>query len=294
MKNKLWFIVVLLILFCFNSCTENPFFKEDKISAKKITGTVELSDLGVIPNVVVWFELLNLATRTDADGNFELTFPSSASQPGGGLDGFFKLYFYVANYKIETREIMLRQGVPQYASESLNANGKLTKKVVLQKLVEIKGAFLHEFSSPDSFLFQFTVKSLKDPVNGLGVFSRQRFRNDAIFGAGFIKKAGADNNTARLLLTTDRKYEITPFTIDTNGFEMFPIIIYTKEITVAPDEYEILPYLLIDQPGMPAGLWDAIGGDVKAYKIDHLNIPITMTGTRVAFVPPPPIVGPLR
>ena len=94
------------LLVIFNSlllgvkCTENPFDNEDKILANSIMGKVELSDQQSPDNVHVWFKAFNISTRTDENGNFELKLPTETKQSGGGLDGIYSLYFYVANYVV--------------------------------------------------------------------------------------------------------------------------------------------------------------------------------------------------
>lgn len=287
MKNKLWFFFVFFILLMLNSCTENPFFKEDKISTKKVTGYVQLSDQSSPASIFVWFETLDLSARTDENGYFEMSFPSAAKQPGGGLNGFYKLYFYMANYQIEACEIFLRQGVPEYATATLDANGRLIKKVILQKIVEITGEIKYEYSSPDSFVFQFTLKAVKDSVKAYGLFSKPKFKGDPTYMAGFIKKAGADNNSALLLYNTKRDYASAEFWIDKSDLHLVPMVIYMNQVTQAPDEYEVFPFLLIKQPDLPAGLWSALGGNVEVYGKDHLNIPMIISGNRVTFKAPP-------
>jgi hypothetical protein len=271
------------MLFILNSCTENPFFKDDKISTKKVTGFVRLNDYGLPANIFVWFETLNLGTRTDNNGYFEIGFPSPSKQPGGGLNGFYKLYFYMANYKIEALEIFLRQGVPEYSKGALNDEGGLIQKVSLRKIVEVTGEIQTEISTPDTIIFQFTLKAVEDTVMASGLFSKAAFRGDPTFTAGFIKKVGADISSAQLLYNVKKNYATTDFPIPQFDLNLVPMVIYPKQANLTPGDYEIIPFLLLKQPDLPAGLWDALGGDVKTYSTDHLNMPMFISGNRITI-----------
>ena len=51
--------------------------------------------------VFVWSDGLGLKTKTDIDGSFKLVLPASNDPSNGAIiDGDYKIYFFLGNYKI--------------------------------------------------------------------------------------------------------------------------------------------------------------------------------------------------
>ena len=94
MKNYRSYFLGAFILFA--GCEENPFFGDDKISNRSITGDVKLGNVEYYPDgyhggVFVWAEGLGIKTTTDINGSFELARKISQHTPGD-LNRIFLLY----------------------------------------------------------------------------------------------------------------------------------------------------------------------------------------------------------
>ena len=121
---------ILLITYCFVlffSCTENPLFKENiNTSARQtITGRVTLENQSDHSNIFVYFEGLNILTLTDKEGNFQITLPDNIVQSNGKVSGYFYIYYYVANYRLERSRVAISNGIFVYAESDLDGNGRI-------------------------------------------------------------------------------------------------------------------------------------------------------------------------
>jgi len=65
-----------------------------------LQGKVTLEGASDNSKILVYFEKFDIFTETDIDGNFNIILPPPHLQPGDGITGAFRIYYYVANYKI--------------------------------------------------------------------------------------------------------------------------------------------------------------------------------------------------
>jgi len=113
-------------------CTENPFDSGSEISAKtSVSGRVILLNSSSSEGVYVWLEGLNLGVFTGPNGDFLLRLPSPSSQPGGGFTGSANLYFYMANFQLDSTRLVLRGGEFLYSQGELN----IRKHILLSALL---------------------------------------------------------------------------------------------------------------------------------------------------------------
>ncbi|MDQ7065264.1 MAG: hypothetical protein Q9P90_13595 [candidate division KSB1 bacterium] len=122
-------------------CTENPFFKDDSISQphRTIAGSVRLSD-GLSPDgVFIWLEGHDLTATTDTHGRFSLTLPPPVTQAGDAYpDGVFRVFYFLANYYLETARVKIRKGEFLRAQADVTAKGELAPDKILQKFLRIE------------------------------------------------------------------------------------------------------------------------------------------------------------
>jgi len=89
-------------------------------------------------DVFVWLEGLDISTRTDPEGFFQITLPPPSSQPGGSLSGVFKLYFYVANYRLDSAYVVILNGCVEYDHGDLNEKGEISRTKCLSEFLSIR------------------------------------------------------------------------------------------------------------------------------------------------------------
>ncbi len=82
----------------------------------------------------------------------------------------------------------------------------------------------------------------------------------------FVESPDAFNYHNALLKNTSNTWTFE-MDLDRNDFE---------EI-----EYYVYPYVTIDQPGLPAELWNVLGLEKLEFGLDYLNFPIKMTSRKV-------------
>lgn len=280
------FYSMCIILF---NCTESPFFKQDEISNNTIKGRVELSDHSSPNNVYVWFRALDISTRTDENGCFELQCPSPSSQPGGGVDGIFNIYFYVANYRLDSVGVTIFNGNVKFSEEGLNSRGELAELIVLSKILDVE-ASIDSVSIPvtqdtsgshqDTSYITFTVQAIREPVTVTSSFSNSAFKGDPQFMTAFLKKIDSEQNFVKTIYREDRGHRTTHFEINIHPVELLPLMIILEPGMLPPGEYEVIPYLLIQQKNIPPGLIKSLGENVEYFCPDFLNIPLKVENNR--------------
>ena len=94
-----WTALPFYVIFLFlGSCEDNPFFGDDKIPEREITGTVSLQFSENHSEIYVWLEGTELITQTDENGGFKMPLPTPSAQGTGSIvTGTYQLYLYLAN-----------------------------------------------------------------------------------------------------------------------------------------------------------------------------------------------------
>ncbi len=280
-KYTIIFLLQFVILLLVVACSKNPFFKDNKFSSEKskISGIVSLNDCSSPDNVLVWLEGFDLSTRTDSLGKFALTLPTPAAQPGGGLDGIYKLYFYLANYSLSSAQIVVHGGLLESANSDLGDNGELKKTQNLFRRVRIQvkvtPAVIHE---TDSTALDITVTLQADYEPVTVKFPYMLGNNLA---AVFVQ----DINPAKqyLRLINNAGYVTKQETVGTKPQEWHMIINYSLSM-FPPGEYDIIPYLFIEQENVPAALWATLGEGIEEFSVDYLKIPFKRQNGRLTIL----------
>jgi len=264
-----------------SGCTENPFSKDETISGNRvIRGKVELND-GVIPNNIhVWLESMDVSSRTDDKGDFQLTLPPPLKQLGGGLNGVYKLYFFVANYGLDSAKVLIRNGHVEYSQHDIDERGGLRENPCLFKLLDITttvspSTVTANFS--DTISISLTLQAIRDavyvtlPKMNLDV---PKGRKD-LLSAIFMKKVNSNENLVNKIHNggeVERDYKIG--NIPQQWLLNF---IYEKGM-FAPGDYQAIPYLLIQHRYLPRGLLKSLGEGIEDFGADYLNIPLKQKG----------------
>ncbi len=265
-------------------CTGNPLGGGDRIAPPKrqIRGQVQLlGDAAVRPNdVYVWLEGFNLGTRTDETGRFQVTLPPPATQNvAGGVSGFFRLYYYVANYDLEVTDLALENGELLLPKGELNESGELRqpKKLVpflrIETSVTPSSLTYAEFDSSQAVLtVRFTLEALDDTVSVFFPTQAEAVNLPVLF---------REVNTGRMFILegVPSVNEIQPRQVLSRAVprkrEVFVVL---SPGVLSPGDYEVLPYLLPNHEPVPADLLRSLGEDVTALGPRYLELPMKRLG----------------
>ncbi|MGH7453117.1 MAG: hypothetical protein ACRENG_17340 [bacterium] len=276
MKDTKSFCLALLVALCtalLSGCTDNPFFK-DKVSGgtTAVRGSVQLADGQTPEGVFVWLDGFNNSARCDAAGRFLLNLPPQSAS--AGINGTFQLYFYVANYQLNSAQVVVRNGEFAYDQADINKKGELISTPVLQKFIRIftrvEPSMINQ-NFEGRLLMTVTLEAIGDTVTVKfpGLFTE-------FLAKAILKKAGADE--IMLLLSN-------AFGAASSDLQIVGSIPYSRSIafdiargSISPGDYELIPYLLIKHETIPPKLIQGLGSNVEAFGKEYLKIPFRREG----------------
>ncbi len=253
-------------------CESNPI-GDDDITGGRLTvrGEVVVSG-GSDEDVLVWLEDFDLSTRTDAAGDFSITIPPADVQSAqGGVTGGFKLYFYLGNFRLESKSVLVQNGEFVYSEGALDEAGALRQPVHMIPLLEIKTVVL-----PDTIFIGESV-----------VFSTRTFLSTG------------ERDTVDIYFPRDLNGRINPMIfreVNSNGVYVFDgttvgvaepdtiritnlspkeIVLVTRASTndLPLGTYEAIPYLFIVSEEIPSGLLEHVGADRLELGAGYLDNP---------------------
>ncbi|NIR50424.1 hypothetical protein GWO43_18100 [candidate division KSB1 bacterium] len=268
--NQTLCVIILALLLC--HCTSSPVGDSATASQnREVRGAVSLSNQNDPQTVFIWFDGLEMSKRPDQFGRFQFTLPPPAAQtPAGGLDGAFKVYFYIANFNFASKVAIIRNGFFVYGAGDIDESGEFSPSIFLNEQLVIRTRIEpHQItleSDTLSFSAEVFLQSFKDTVDVL--YPRE-----------------VDEVSAPLLfknLATE-DVEIVPTTItsiDTTDFKRISTKLFSRKMDVklAANEfeaglYEIVPYLLVVNNDVPAQVIERIGDNVEALGPNYLELP---------------------
>jgi len=289
-RHQFWFCLIAITSCFLSGCTGN-ILDHQSISPPpdQITGTVELSNGQNVEGIYVWLEGLNIGQRTNENGEFNIEIPSFALQEDrGGLTGIFNLYYYSANFNLESTELVFSNGSLASRGVETRRNGDLLPpQVVLQNLrietlvaprsvsaaevvrAELRREFivvickvtLQALLNPLTIEFPTRVDDLLSPVIFRNVDTDEFFViQSKIAGLSF------DN------VLTLRDEPVSRF-----------LVIELQSRHLPKGEYEVIPYVLLDQQ-LPDGLLESLGPNVQELGPDYLKLPILRETSRFTLL----------
>ncbi|MGH7596505.1 MAG: hypothetical protein ACREOI_09135 [bacterium] len=285
-KMKLFLPPLLLgiYLLLFFGCTKSPF-SEDKtgLGTRQIRGTVALADGASPGGVYVWLPGGEVGAYTEASGKFQLTLPSPSDQgTPGGLNGVFTVYFYLANYHLDSAKVFMRDGVFVYEKGDVNKNGELNATRRMQRLLQISTT-VQRFTSPRTTADSTVVRvSMQADANSVTV----------IFPNACSDRECPDHRIGAVLLRNIASNEIFVVQMSPGANSRHVVTVGRSPVTrsmyfsltrvfIPPAVYEVIPYLLIERAELPPGLLASLGPNVLALGPDYLKIPFRREGGRL-------------
>jgi hypothetical protein len=281
MKSNFLLIVLCLTVLFHLKCTENPFFDDDKIPSggAEIRGSVKLNDEQSSDGVFVWLQGFNIGSFTDDHGNFKIELPPVSSQINAGVSGIFNLYFYVANYKVDTSKVFIRSGEVVFSKADINKKGELSSVKELCKLLHITTSVEPSIVRKDykgeinvTVILQAVVE-LVDVLLLLKIVETGE-RVDLMAG-GFLRRIDSDQWCTEALDVTSLKSVSEPIGFKARSWKM----VFNKKIAnLSIGQYEIIPYIVVNQNSIPQELFDSLGSNVQSLSFEYLNLPFKREG----------------
>ncbi len=272
-----FFLIATVILFVYLSCTDNPFFSDQEFWSDKlvIRGNVELNKSSDNSGVYVWLEGLNASTYTKSDGQFELKLPSPASLPGGATawNGVYNLYYYLANYEYEFSSVLIRNGKVEYGNNDVDISGNIRDRIQLRELLGIKTTISPCSTKHNYIRGQFIEISFE--TNGKSVYVETFVPVNNWSGCIIFKKIDAPYSLSIFVLANSNEFK----TINLSGAEILNMKLGGGEVwNIEPipaesGDYEIVPFLLIEQEGLPEELLLSLSEYYNVFSSEYLKIP---------------------
>ncbi len=270
-KTTLTLIASLTIV---SQCTDNPFDQNDNnkiIDHHVLQGTLSLSDTASKSDIFIWLAGAGISTFSDSRGSFRLQLPNTAEIRG--LNGVFGLYYYLGNYRIDSSQVLIRDGVFEYGKSDINDDGKIINAPTLKKLLDIRTSVSPaETVSNESFILFVTVelKAFLEPV----FVGTLKDREEALTSMIFLKK------NADILESKLYGDPYSPATVEAVSVGLGSIWegkLFIPANYFEPDEYLVVPYIQIIQENIPEELLLSLGEQVHELSYDYLNIPFKQT-----------------
>jgi len=280
MKTKQILITFLLLsIFVFFACTGNPF-SDDEISQgmRRISGKVEVRDNTHSPEgVYVWLQGFDIGTFTDQDGNFEIILPSSAQNSGGGA-GILNLYYYLANYKLAITELTVRNGEFIFANGEINNEGELHRPIFMPRILDISTVLTPSTAHADTSIFMKVEVVLSSETDSVNVFyPRETFKGpNKLIAPLFVKNLETETAiyVEATLVGINQEDLIT---IERGRPFVRTMLLSMDKGVLSEGQYEIIPYLRVSQPEVPAELLNNLIEDIDSFGLDYLNVPFFRT-----------------
>ena len=262
------YFLIALTLFLVH-CSENSLF-DQKINPDQfnsVRGKVLLSEENNQDSIYVWMDGLNLSTYTDSSGAFTIELPPAELQPGGGLNGVFKLYYFIANYRIHYSILFLINGKVELNKGDIDSRGNIFPEVWLTKLIDIRTETIPtniETNYTGDVITKIHLTNMVDTV----------WVNTFMFpwgepGVLVIERNNEGSNEVAMIKSSNANWDTQVITEPIT----WQIINKFAPGFFDPAIYYFYPFLEVVQEDIPPELLASLGEDVYNFSMEYLNIP---------------------
>ncbi|MFQ5752551.1 MAG: hypothetical protein ACE5HI_11190 [bacterium] len=270
--------IIGLFLPLFYSCTGNPF-GGDEISGgrRQISGQVILNDGASPEGVFLWLAGYNIGTYTNQNGDFQVLLPPQNKQVGvTGTVEQDTLYFYLANYLLETAYVTIAEGEFLYDRGDIDKNGQVRGPIVMQRFLRISTQVTPPVVQADSSMIIKVETHLQaeiacaevgvplidhidrhSPYRPLGAILLKNLDTNEVF------TVRADSNAVGNYIENVCS---TPVKLDLQ-FE------FTQALLPA-GQYQVVPYLFVNPEDVPGRLLDKLGFSVNSLNRHYFQKPM--------------------
>ncbi len=251
------------------SCTENFLF-DDEIEPRtmlSVEGNVRLQWENSYEGVYVYLEGFDIHTLTAADGSFKLEIPQNPRlQPGNGVNGAFYIWYYVDNFQLGRSLTLVREGQFSYGHADVNDKGRIKSTVVLTKLIDIATAVSpsvigEEYGGPVQI--DMTLTNRVDSVY-INIYER-KYRE---LGGVYVISQADSNDLHFVRLENARNRAVL-----VDSIQHWQMIVERDSLPLFPGKYDIVPFVKVNHPDMPAVLRDRFGANAATFSREFLGLP---------------------
>jgi hypothetical protein len=243
-----------------------------------MVGTVRLADQSSPKDILVWMSGFKISTFTNENGEFTLNLPSQGGN--GKVSGVFAVYFYMANYVLDSAQVVVQNGEFLYARGDLNKDGRLVSTKSLRRFLEISAEV-----APATVQQGFNYR--------IGVAARLRALIDSctvifpgsvgdLLGAVFFKNMATGEIVIVQTVPDPRVRDVALIGRTTTervmAFEL-------GRITLKPGQYDVIPQVLVRHQALPPGLIESLGPGVEEINPNYLKIPFRRTNGKFEVTP---------
>jgi len=280
--NKIW--LILLGLFVGFSCEENPFFGENKISERTITGIVKLDKVDQYPDgrhdgVYVWSEGLDVITTTGDDGSFELVLPMASDVSTGGIpDGDYTIHFFLGNYQISTVNLKFLSGKVVANVQVIDIDGELERIVYLDRYLGVKTT-VSPNTITNSFDNNINVSiDLEPDKNDLFVNLKKIDSKDLIIYTGLLIQ---NFDTKELAHSIDMEAASVRKELINRPSKRLGVEFNYLDVNLSKGIYEVIPYIFIDRVDIPKNLLKSLGVGYNDFNENYFKFPFKRIGGKM-------------
>ena len=262
------FFLVALILMD-SACTWNPFGNDDISGGhRSINGRVHLRDGGQPEGIYVWMEEFQVGTYTDEDGHFTLTLPSRSSQnQGASLNGIFSVFYFLANYALDSTEVIVRDGEFLYNRGDVNKDGRIVVEKTLKRFLQIKTE-VNPSSVATNYANTIQVDVTLQASDTATVIVPSSINGK--LGSVLLKNISTGEVIIYQFISQDQgQYKLLVGKL-IKKIDMTFNLVFTP---LTPGTYDVVPYLLIAHQEIPSGLINSISQNAQKLCQDYLKMP---------------------
>ena len=280
------FDFIILTSFFFSGCTENVLDNQSiSLPKNQITGTVKLNQRENAEGIYVWLEGLNIGQKTDESGEFKIEIPPFILQEyQAGLTGVFNLYYYYANFNLESTKLFFRNGSLISHQGVISENGELLKPQVVLQNLRIQTLVVPESVS--------SAEVVQAELRRESIVVILKVTLQALLGSLTVEFPTAvgnlispvifrNVNTDEVVILESRIAGLSfdDFLTLSEGPVSRFLIIELQSHHLPKGEYEVIPYLLVNR-SLPEGLLESLGENVEELGPNYLKMPILRETSR--------------
>jgi hypothetical protein len=271
----------------FLGCEHNPF-DEDAIAYKKnsLTGIVEQNSPDAPEKVFVWLEGFDIGTWTNAAGDFKINLPPQQIQPGGGVSGSFKLFFYVSNFQLDSSTIAVQNGELKLSYGDIDENGRLRDKKHLIKTLHIQtgvspSSVQENYSGPISVELVLQAANDRDTV-----YVKYPDKAEGPLAVLFFKNVEAVEDS---LLIFEHALLADNFSFAADSISAVPKV-WSSAFQFSPNflprgTYQVIPFFIICDQIAPVALLKNFSDNIEKPDKNFVKVPTTRSGGIFSVTP---------
>ena len=268
-----------VMIFILTGCTDNPFSDGGELTASQISGQITLSHETDFSGIYVWLGEFNISTFTNTAGDFRLSLPPPTSQSGGeGVNGDYKLYFYVANFGLDSATVTILNGDLVRSTTDIDESGSVRRAIILPKLLNVEVVSDKESvnASDTSNISLDVILSSPRIVPVKTVMLKVSNHATLPLPALFLKKVDTEEELFKIV-DIGSHINFVNF-IDKNLILNFKMQFSLSAGELPVGEYQIIPYVIVSDVNPPVELLNSLGNDVLNYNTDYLQLPFKRAG----------------